>query len=139
MSATIAACRSFFANDATAAAYAESWIGAGQEFNSLVLFTLGTGIGCGIIINDVAVDGEHSHGGECGHMVINFLDDARMCECGRRGHLEAYAGAKAVIKRTQEALDAGRESSLNVRIADGGQLDPKMIAEEAERGDRFLS
>ena len=126
-----------FSNDATAAAYAEYWIGAGRECNSLVLFTLGTGIGCGIIIDDVSIDGENSHGGECGHMVINDSDDARLCECGRRGHLEAYAGAKAVAKRTQEALRAGRESSLIARLANGDKLNPKIISEEAQRGDQL--
>lgn len=124
-----------FANDASAAAYAEYWIGAGRGFNSMVLFTLGTGIGCGIIINNVSIDGENSHGGECGHMVINCSEDARMCQCGRRGHLEAYTSATAVTKRTQEALDAGEQSSLAARLAGGETLDPKMIAEEANKGD----
>jgi glucokinase len=125
-----------FSNDATAAAYAEYWIGSGRDYNSLVLFTLGTGIGCGIIIGDTSIDGENSHGGECGHMVIRYSDDARMCECGRRGHLEAYASATAVIKRTREALENGRESSLNERLQNKcTKLDPKLVAEEAENGD----
>ena len=89
-----------FANDANAAAYGEFWVGSGRDFHSMVLFTLGTGIGCGIIIGDMVVGGEHSHGGECGHIIIDFDDDARMCGCGQRGHLEAYASATAVIKRT---------------------------------------
>ena len=126
-----------FSNDATAAAYAEYWSGAGRGFKSLVLFTLGTGIGCGIIIDDVSIDGENSHGGECGHIVINNSDDSRLCECGRRGHLEAYASATAVIKRTQEALDAGCKSSLYDRLTNGDKLDPKIVAEEAEKGDRL--
>ena len=125
-----------FSNDATAAAYAEYWIGSGREYNSLVLFTLGTGIGCGIIIGDTSIDGENSHGGECGHIVIRYTDDARMCGCGRRGHLEAYASATAVTKRTREALDAGRESSLNGRLNNKcTKLNPKLVAEEAEKGD----
>ena len=60
-----------FANDANAAAYGEFWVGSGRDFHSLVLLTLGTGIGCGIIIGDLIVDGEHSHGGECGHIIID--------------------------------------------------------------------
>ncbi len=125
-----------FSNDGAAAAYAEYWIGSGREYNSLVLFTLGTGIGCGIIIGDTSIDGENSHGAECGHVVINYADDARMCTCGRRGHLEAYASATAVIKRTREALDAGRESSLNNRLRNKcTRLDPILVAEEAEKGD----
>jgi len=126
-----------FANDAGAAAYGEFWVGSGRDFHSMVLFTLGTGIGCGIIIGDHSHDGEHSHGAECGHIVIDLSDNARVCGCGQPGHLEAYASATAVIKRTREALDAGRESSLNERLAAGAELSPKLLAEEAERGDEL--
>ncbi len=52
-----------YANDANAAAYGEFWVGSGREFHSLVLLTLGTGIGCGIIIGDLTIVGEHYHGG----------------------------------------------------------------------------
>ena len=124
-----------FENDANAAAYGEFWVGSGRGFNSLVLLTLGTGIGCGIILGDLVLRGEHSHGGESGHIIINCNEDARMCGCGRRGHLEAYSSATSVIKRTQEALDAGRVSSLSKRIAEGAELTPKLVAEEAEAGD----
>ena len=70
----------------------------------MVLFTLGTGIGCGVIIGDLLIEGENSHGAECGHIVIDHSPDARLCGCGKTGHLEAYASATAVIKRTTEAL-----------------------------------
>ena len=96
-----------FANDATAAAFGELWVGSGKAFHSMVLLTLGTGIGCGIIIGDLLLDGEHSHGGEFGHHIIDSADNARVCGCGRRGHFEAYASATAVAKRTRELLDAG--------------------------------
>jgi glucokinase len=124
-----------FANDAGAAAYGEYWLGAGREARSMVLFTLGTGIGCGIIVHEMSIDGEHSHGAECGHIVIDFRDDARMCSCGNSGHLEAYASALSIIKRTQEALSAGRASSLSARLARGDSLTPLVLSEEAERGD----
>lgn len=124
-----------FANDAAAAAYGEYWIGSGRDFRSLVLFTLGTGIGCGIIIGDLSIDGENSHGAECGHLIINHADDAPVCGCGQPGHLEAYASATALTKRTQEALEAGRSSSLAARLAAGDELTPKLMAEEAESGD----
>ncbi|MHC4181510.1 MAG: ROK family protein [Planctomycetota bacterium] len=126
-----------FANDAAAAAYGEFWVGSGREFHSLVLFTLGTGIGCGIIIGDLSIDGENSHGAECGHIVINDADDAPVCGCGQPGHLEAYASATALVKRTREALDAGRSSSLTGRLAAGEELTPKLMAEEAESGDQL--
>lgn len=124
-----------FANDANAAAYGEFWVGSGRDFHSMVLFTLGTGIGCGIIIGDLLIAGENSHGAECGHIIIDCREDARRCPCGQLGHLEAYASATAVIKRTEEALSSGRKSSLTSRIAAGQQLSPLVLAEEAERGD----
>ena len=126
-----------FENDANAAAYGEFWIGAGRQYHSLVLFTLGTGIGCGIIIGDFIIDGDNSHGAECGHIVINPADDARLCGCGQPGHLEAYASATALIKRTQEALDVGRKSSLAARLAAGAELSPKLVGEEANKGDEL--
>jgi glucokinase len=125
-----------FENDANAAAYGEFWVGRGREFQSLVLLTLGTGIGCGIIVGNLVIQGHHSHGAECGHIIINPHRDARMCNCGQRGHLEAYASATAVIRRTQEILDAGIASSLCARVAAGEELSPLMIAQEAEKCDR---
>jgi glucokinase len=126
-----------FENDANAAAYGEFWVGSGRDFSSMVLLTLGTGIGCGIIIGHLVIQGAHSHGGEAGHVIIDSHDDARMCGCGWRGHLEAYASATAVVKRTQELLDAGRTTSLLQRIAAGEELTPKLLAEEAEAGDEL--
>lgn len=124
-----------FVNDAAAAAYGEFWVGSGRDFHSLVLFTLGTGVGCGIIIGDLAINGEHSHGAECGHIIIDYSDDARLCGCGRRGHLEAYASATAVVKRMRELLEAGRPSSLQGKLEQGRRLTPKLLAREAEQND----
>jgi glucokinase len=124
-----------FQNDANAAAYGEFWVGKGCDFHSMVLFTLGTGIGCGIIVGDLSLDGENSHGAECGHMIIDCSEGARLCGCGQRGHIEAYASATAVVKRTHEALAAGRPSSLRKQFEHCRQLTPKMLAREAEAGD----
>ncbi len=126
-----------FINDGAAAAYGEFWVGSGRDFHSLVLFTLGTGIGCGIIIGELSIDGRHSHGAECGHIVIDHSDDARICGCGKPGHLEAYASATAVIKRTRQLLDDGRESSIADRLAGGAELSPKLLATEAAAGDEL--
>jgi glucokinase len=76
-----------FANDANAAAYGEFWVGSGRENTSLVMLTLGTGVGGGIIIGDVNVEGAHSHGSECGHIIVETSDTARMCTGGQPGHL----------------------------------------------------
>lgn len=124
-----------FANDANAAAYGEFWVGSGREFNSMVLFTLGTGIGCGVIIGDLLINGQNSHGAECGHIIIDCRDDARRCPCGQLGHLEAYASATAVVKRIQERLATGAKSSLTARVAAGEELSPLLLAQEAEAGD----
>jgi len=137
-------------NDANAAAYGEFWCGAGRDAHSLVLWTLGTGIGCGIIIGDVIVEGEHSHGAECGHIIVE-MDNGRYCDTGQYGTLEAYAGAKALIRRCQEAFDAGRSSpnggrsspnggrlsALWEQVDGGAELTPLLIAQAAEAGDQL--
>ncbi|VTT99316.1 ROK family protein OS=Isosphaera pallida (strain ATCC 43644 / DSM 9630 / IS1B) GN=Isop_0741 PE=4 SV=1: ROK [Gemmataceae bacterium] len=97
-----------YQNDANAAAYGEFWVGAAQEAKSMVLFTLGTGVGGGIIINDVIIEGEHSHGGELGHLRIDTPDRGRICGCGARGCLEAYASATNVVRRAREDMAAYR-------------------------------
>ena len=124
-----------YANDAGAAAYGEYWVGSGSEFSSIVLLTLGTGVGGGIIVDDQSIDGVHSHGSECGHVIIDSSDSARRCSCGQLGHLEAYASATAVAARTQEVLDTGIDSSINRRIEQGEKLSSLMVAQEAEAGD----
>jgi glucokinase len=101
----------------------------------MIMLTLGTGVGGGIIVDDVSVDGENSHGSECGHIIIDFTEGARVCSCGQSGHLEAYASATALVKRTREALAVGRQSSLTDRIAEGEEISGLMLAQEAEKGD----
>ncbi len=124
-------------NDANAAAYGEYWVGAAKDAASLVFWTLGTGIGCGIVYDGEVIDGAHSHGSECGHIIID-MDGPRVHPgTNQRGTLEAYASARAVTARCQEALDAGRKSSLTDRIAAGEKLTPKLIAAEGEKGDEL--
>jgi len=124
-----------FAKDADAAAYGEFWVGAGRDFHSLVLLTLDAEIGSGIVIGDLPLSGKFSQSSQCGHMIIDCTDHARPCLCGQRGHLDAYASARAVVARTQEALDAGRRSSLSQRLAGGEPLTTALLAAEANRGD----
>ncbi len=100
-----------FQNDANAAAYGEFWVGSGQQAKSMVLFTLGTGVGGGIIIDDVIIEGEHSHGGELGHVRIDMPNRGRICGCGARGCLEAYASATNVVRRAREGIAAWRGST----------------------------
>jgi glucokinase len=124
-----------FANDANAAAYGEFWRGAGAQYDSLVLLTLGTGIGGGIIIGDTLVEGAHSCGGECGHILVNPAKDAWKDSLGASGSLEAYANAGAVIRRATDALGASETSSLAKRHRLGEPITPLLVAQEAERGD----
>jgi glucokinase len=123
-----------FQNDANAAAYGEFWVGAGKDMHSMVLFTLGTGVGCGIIIGDLIVEGEHSHGAEVGHMKIE-ITNPRQCGCGRWGCLEAYSSATAVVKRTLEALaQAGGKSSLS-ELLQQGEITARDVFSAAAAGD----
>lgn len=126
-----------YANDANAAAYGEFWVGGGQQFHSIIMLTLGTGVGGGIIYGDLSIDGENSCGSECGHIIIDCNPNARMCGCGQRGHLEAYASATGLLNHTEKLLESGPQTSLMHRISEADPLTPKMIAEEAERGDKF--
>lgn len=132
-----------FQNDANAAALGEYWVGAGKDVHSMVLFTLGTGVGGGIVIGDMVIEGEHSHGAELGHMKIE-MTNPRQCGCGRFGCLEAYASATAVVKRALEALaKPGVQSSLSrtpagptardvfCAAAGGDQLSGQLVEETA--------
>jgi glucokinase len=124
-----------FANDANAAAYGEFWRGTGEKFHSIVLLTLGTGVGGGIIIGDTLVAGEHSCGSECGHILIDPHEDARKDSLGKSGSLEAYTNAGAVVDRALAALAAGKATSLAQRRAGGDAITPRIVAEEAAKGD----
>jgi glucokinase len=126
-----------FANDARSATYGEYWVGSGRVLHSMVLFTLGTGVGGGIIIGDLLVEGENSAGSELGHIIIDYNSDARLCSCGHTGHLEAYASASSVVKRTEEQLALGGPTSLRERLSRGEELSALMIDQEAEQGDAF--
>jgi len=123
-----------FQNDANAAAYGEFWAGGAKDARSLVFWTLGTGIGCGIILDDVVLEGAHSHGAECGHIIIE-MTNGRPCATGQYGTLEAYAGARALVTRCEEALAAGRESSIQARVAAGAEITPLLIGQAADAGD----
>ncbi len=125
-----------FQNDANAAAYGEYWVGAGRDAHSMGLFTLGTGIGGGIIIGDLIVEGRHSHGAELGHMKIE-MTKPRLCGCGRFGCLEAYASATAVVKRAHEALELAPTSALLTVKNATGDLTAKDVFVAAAAGDEL--
>jgi glucokinase len=126
-----------FQNDANAAAYGEFWVGAGKGTQSLVMFTLGTGIGCGIIINDMVLEGRHSHGAEVGHVKIEMTNPLQ-CGCGRWGCLEAYASATAVVRRTLESLKTdGGSSSLHAILGANKELTAEAVFDAWAEGDKL--
>lgn len=130
-----------FVNDANAAAYGEYWLGAGRDHDSMILLTLGTGVGGGVIVDGELVNGVNSFGSECGHIIVDSSPTARLCVWGGgRGHLEAYASASAVVQRTRELLQAGNRpegvSSLSKLLGGGdSELTAKKVYEAAVAGD----
>lgn len=117
-------------NDANAAARGEQWVGAGRGAHSLVMLTLGTGIGGGIVLENEVWHGANGVAGELGHMSIKC--DGVRCACGNVGCIEAYASAPSMVRRMKEAIAAGVKTRL---AAETGSLTSKRIYEAAVAGD----
>ena len=122
-------------NDANAACWGEFWLGAGKDINDMVIFTLGTGIGGGIVCGGELVHGSGDNAGELGHMII--VPDGRECTCGQRGCLEAYASAKMTVERAEEALARGESSSLQQIQKQNGGFTCKDVFDHARQGDEL--
>lgn len=100
----------FIENDANAAAYGEYVAGAAKDADSSVMVTLGTGVGGGIVLNNKIYTGFNFAGAELGHSVI--VVDGRLCTCGRKGCLEAYASATGLIVTTKEYMEKYKDSAM---------------------------
>ena len=127
-------------NDANAAAWGERCFGAGQGVNNLVCFTLGTGIGGGIIIDGKIYHGNNYGAGELGHMTVN--KDGPRCNCGNYGCLEAYSSAIGIKNRIKNRIQEGIKSEfLNFDGDDQlfKSLRLKSIFEAARKGDSLTS
>lgn len=126
-----------FLNDANAAAYGEFWLGTGEVATSMILLTLGTGVGGGIIVEGELVNGVNSFGSECGHIIVDPSPTAQICAWGGgRGQLEAYASASGVVMRTRQRLMEGGASSLSGSLGGGdNELTSFRIYEAADAGD----
>ncbi|WP_072446029.1 ROK family glucokinase [Blautia sp. Marseille-P3201T] len=98
-------------NDANVAALGEMWKGGGKGARNLILATLGTGVGGGIIVNEKIVTGAHGAGGEIGHALVN-PEETVACNCGNKGCLEQYASATGIAKLAREALEKSDKESL---------------------------
>ncbi len=118
-------------NDADAAALAEAKFGVGKDYNYVLMFTLGTGVGGGIVINKNLYTG--AMGTEPGHIVIEV--DGEQCGCGRKGCFEAYASATALIRETKRAMEAHPESLLHEVAKELGIIDARVAFIAEGRGD----
>ena len=125
-------------NDANAAAWGERCFGAGQGVNNLVCFTLGTGIGGGIIIDGKIYHGNNYGAAELGHMTVN--KDGPRCNCGNYGCLESYSSATGIKNRIKNRIREGIKSEfLNFDSDDElfESLRLKLIFETARKGDKL--
>lgn len=116
-------------NDANCYAVGERHFGAGRDSRDLMCFTLGTGVGGGLIIDDRLITGPLGTGGEVGHLVVE--PGGRKCGCGAQGCVEAYASSTGLEGLLGEALEAGRETRLQAGD------DPQAMAGAARRGDEL--
>ena len=121
-------------NDVNAMTLGELRHGAGVGYRNIVALTLGTGVGGGVVIDGQVYHGSQNTAGELGHTVVE--PNGRYCGCGNQGCLEAYAGAKNIVERTQEKIETGRSTILAKSIKNGAALTPRRIAEAAHAGDK---
>lgn len=120
-------------NDANAAALGEFWLGAARDVDGCCMFTLGTGVGGGVIFNGRVWHGMTGMAGELGHITV--VPGGAQCGCGNRGCVEQYASATAILRMVKEAVAVNQAS----RLARALQADPEMSAaavfELARAGD----
>ena len=119
------------ANDANVAALGEMWQGGGKGVKNLVLVTLGTGVGGGVIVEGKIVAGAFGAGGELGHMIMR-PEETEQCGCGGYGHLEQYASATGIVRMAKKHL--AEENILSV-LRDKENLTAKDIFDAAKEQD----
>lgn len=116
-------------NDADCAALGEAVAGAAKGCSDMILLTLGTGVGGGIIINGKIFDGYYAGGAEIGHTTL--ISGGQLCTCGRKGCLEAYASATGLIRMAKEAMEKNKSSILH----QCEKIDGAAIFHAAQEGD----
>lgn len=131
-------------NDANVAALGEMWKGGGLGFKNLVMVTLGTGVGGGIIINGRVVVGANGAGGEIGHICVN-TEETERCGCGKQGCLEQYASATGVVRLAKKKLADCTEQTVLCAdsvtakdVFDAVKSGDKVAMEIAEEFGRYL-
>lgn len=123
----------YIENDANAAAYGEYLAGSGKGYENVVVITLGTGVGGGVIIDGKIYTGFNFCGAELGHTVIEY--NGRPCTCGRKGCFEAYASATALITSTKKAMEANKSSKLWEIAGSLDNVDGKTAFDGMRAGD----
>ena len=117
-------------NDANVAALGEAWKGAAAGSSDVIMVTLGTGVGGGIIINGKILIGENGAGGEIGHMCVN-LEETDTCGCGRHGCLEQYASATGISRLARKKM----EHETRATILTKEDLSAKAVFDAVKEGD----
>lgn len=123
-------------NDANAAAWGEAKFGAGKNQDHMMMLTVGTGIGGGIVVNGALYRGAFGIAAEFGHMRV--VPDGHICGCGARGCFEQYASGNALLRHAREAINASPEVARNLLSRGDGTvagLTGQAIAEAAREGD----
>jgi len=122
-------------NDANAAALGEMIYGGAKGMKNFVMFTLGTGVGSGIVVNGDLVYGHDGFAGECGHTTL--IPNGRLCGCGALGHLEAYCSAPGMKRTAFELMVQNNANDSMLADKSFKELNSKMIFEAAEKGDKI--
>lgn len=122
-------------NDANLIALGEMWKGAARGLRNFIMITLGTGIGCGIVLESRLWRGERGFAGEAGHMVINF--DGPFCPCGGKGCWERYASQKGLKHLIEISQNDAKAEFLRENGGDAELITPEMLSNAAGRGSPF--
>ena len=134
LSSSLGGVRVSLTNDANAAAIGEMAYGAARGMKDFIEITLGTGLGSGIVCGGQLVYGHDGHAGELGHVCIDH-ENGRLCGCGKRGCLEAYASSTGVARTAKEWLEARPEDPSPLRFLD--HINSKAVYEAAIQGDQL--
>ena len=121
-------------NDANAATFGEAKFGAGKDYKNVIMLTLGTGVGGGIVVDGKLYEGNEGKGAEMGHSVLVL--DGLKCTCGRNGCLEQYASATALIRETKAAMEKDRSSLMWEESEKLGKIDGRVAFNAERRGDK---
>lgn len=121
-------------NDANAAAIGEMVYGGAKGMKNFVMYTLGTGVGSGVVVNGDLVYGHDGFAGECGHTTL--IPGGRVCGCGAHGHLEAYCSAPGMKRTAFELLAYYNAGDSLLADKSFNELSSKMIYEAAVKGDK---